>query len=203
MQARSRSHEVLDLCEAPDKLPLHRGVSVSAPGSWPTPRPCHVRGIRDPWLQVALTVQLLSVCGNFLSHVLPHTPRTICETSHASPRAPLSLCLAGGLAHFSLSPASPPRLQPHLCPSVSLVSALARWDKVGGLFLAGQLRCFCTRSCCGQASSSGSTPSVSLTCHLCPCLFPSLPPFCPCRVVTGPWDPSFQTPSTSVWLGGS
>ena len=41
---------------------------------------------------------------------------------------------------------------------------------------SGQLRSFCTRSCCGQASRSGSTPSVSLTCHLCPCLFPSLPP---------------------------
>ena len=43
-------------------------------------------------------------------------------------------------------------------------------------------------SCCGRASRSRSTPSVSLTCHFCPCLFPSYR-LCPYRAATGPWDP--------------
>ena len=47
---------------------------------------------------------------------------------------------------------------------------------------SGQLRSFCTRSCCGRASRSRSTPSVSLTCHLCPCLCPSCR-LRPCGVV--------------------
>ena len=93
MPARSRLQKVLDLCQAPDKLPLHRGVSVSTPGSWPTPRPCHVRGIRNPWLQAALTVQLLSVCG--------HT--RLAPTAKRRTRDLVLLSLSGGLAYFSLS----------------------------------------------------------------------------------------------------
>ena len=67
---------------------------------------------------------------------------------------------------------------------------------------SGQLRSFCTRSCCVRASRSRSTPSVSLTCHFCPCLYPSCR-LCPYRAATSPWDPNLQAPSTSAWLGGS
>ena len=81
MPAHSRSHVALGLCKAPDKLPLHFGVSVSAPGSWPSPRPCHVRGIRDPWPQAAPTVQLLNVSTSSTSFsiVLCNATSRSCE----------------------------------------------------------------------------------------------------------------------------
>ena len=56
--------------------------------------------------------------------------RTGCASPRASSRFHVSLCLSGGRACVSFSLASPPRLQYHLCPSVSFDLTLAHsaWE---------------------------------------------------------------------------
>ena len=66
---------------------------------------CQYRQRRGHWAEITLC-----------QHHGRHSRRRITKNVH-------SLCLSGGLAHFSLSPASPPRQRPHLCPSLFLTCA--------------------------------------------------------------------------------
>ena len=124
MPAHSRSHKALDLCEAPDKLPPHRRLCINTrivAKSTSVSRPRNPKSMATSGTDGSVAERLSeSSVARLATHASHQLRNVACVTSSSS----LSLSV-GRLAHFSLSPASPPQLRPHLCPSVSLAT-LAR-----------------------------------------------------------------------------
>ena len=125
-------HRLTHLCHGLSRsLPLSRAHALGRSSRFTnrlstyaaSPRPCHGRGIHSPWPPTggSFAERLWeSSVARPATHASHQLRNVACVTSCSS----LSV-----LAHFSLSPASPPRLRPHLCPSTRLL--LDQWEKAG------------------------------------------------------------------------